>query len=254
MTIAGSDPSGGAGIQADLKTFTLLGCYGQAVPTCLTVQNSCKVYRSEAVDAELVYDQIVAAMSDLPPRAVKIGIVPNVAVAEAIVNALSERRPEFVVYDPVFVSSSGLRLVDEEALVCIRRKLIPLATLFTPNQLEAECLLPYGGQQRERFASELAGELHTNVLLKGGHLEGKPVDILCCEGKTTAYEQAERIETNNTHGTGCVLSSAIAAHLAKGYPMTEAVGQAKAFLTQALERGAEYYCGKKHGAMYLLPD
>ncbi len=254
MTIAGSDPSGGAGIQADLKTFTLLGCYGQAVPTCLTVQNSCKVYRSEAIDAELVYDQIAAAMSDHQPRAVKVGIVPNADVAEAIVEALCEHRPEFVVYDPVLVSSSGLRLVDEEAVSYIRRKLIPLATLFTPNLPEARFLLPESCFQGERFAHELAEQLRTNVLLKGGHMEGRPVDILCRNGNIKTYGQEERIETNNTHGTGCVLSSAIAANLAKGLPLEEAVGQAKAFLTHALAKGAEYFCGRMHGGMYLLPD
>ncbi len=254
MTIAGSDPSGGAGIQADLKTFTLLGCYGQAVTTCLTVQNSCRVYRSEPVDAGLVYDQIAVAMSDNPPRAVKIGIVPNTDIAEAIVEALVEHHPEFVVYDPVLVSSSGLQLVDEESLGYIKHKLMPLATLVTPNKPEAECLAEGSWNSPEELATCLAEEVGTSVLLKGGHLDGRPVDTLCHNGELTVYDNEERVLTNNTHGTGCVLSSAIAANLAREIPMEEAVGQAKAFLTRALTRGADYFCGKKHGGMYLLPD
>lgn len=253
MTIAGSDPSGGAGVQADLKTFTLLGCYGQAAVTALTVQNTQGVKKSVAVDEALVFEQIEVVMSDWLPQAVKIGMVPNAAVARGIARALRSYRPRFVVYDPVMVSTSGLRLMLPETLEVVRTELLPCCTLLTPNLPEARVLAGNEHAEAEVLARRLCNELQLPaILVKGGHRSGEPVDVLY-DGNLYAYT-APRIDTPNAHGTGCVLSSAIAAFVAKGQPLQQAVGSAKQFLTSALQRGRNYTTGKgSNGPLYLLP-
>lgn len=259
LTIAGSDPSGGAGIQADLKVFTCLGCYGQAIPTALTVQNTVGVLRSMAVDADLVCDQLCAVLDDCPPDVVKIGILPNVAVVHAVVRALRRGSVCPVVYDPVMISSSGLRLMDDDVLDTVRTELAPYCTLVTPNLMEARAWL--NGESTDSGISSPAELAHalskrldgTAVLVKGGHLEGEPVDTLYHDGKVYTY-RAERVVTRNTHGTGCVLSSAIASYYAHGGNWDFAVKKAKDFLTRALRKGACYDLGKGHGPLYLLPD
>ena len=243
LSIAGSDPSGGAGLQADLKTFTLLGTYGQAVPTALTVQNSGGVRRSEPVAAGLVRDQL---------EAVKIGMLPTAGVALAVADVLERCAPPFVVIDPVMISSSGYPLLDSGCVEVLRRRLMPLCTLLTPNLPEVQALLGTDSTDQSLLARRLSEEMGgAAVLVKGGHSEGQPVDVLF-DGELYIYKEC-RVESANTHGTGCVLSSAIAAYVAKGASLPEAVGQAKAFLTRALRRGAEYFAGKGAGAMYLLP-
>ena len=252
LSIAGSDPSGGAGLQADLKTFTLLGTYGQAVPTALTVQNSRGVRRSEPVAAGLVRDQLEAVMDDLPPQAVKIGMLPTAGVALAVADVLERCAPPFVVIDPVMISSSGYPLVAPDCVEVLRRRLMPLCSLLTPNLPEVQALLGTDSTDQSLLARRLSEEMGgAAVLVKGGHCEGQPVDVLF-DGELYIYKEC-RVESANTHGTGCVLSSAIAAYVAKGASLPEAVGQAKTFLTRALRRGAEYFAGKGAGAMYLLP-
>ena len=252
MSVAGSDPSGGAGLQADLKTFTLLGCYGQAVPTALTVQNSLGVRNSVPVDAALVYQQMACAMQDLMPQAVKIGMLPNADVVKAVAEALRQFRPHFIVLDPVMISTSGRRLVDEQAVRTMDEQLMPLCTLVTPNIPEAVvlsgCQAASPGKWAEMLSRKWGG---VAVLVKGGHAAGRPVDVLFADRHYTF--ESERVNTPHTHGTGCVLSSAIAAHSARGCGLPAAVEGAKAFLTNALRQGAGYHAGAGHGAMYLLP-
>lgn len=251
MTVAGSDPSGGAGLQADIKTMTLLGCYAQAVPTALTVQNSLGVKRSVAVDAQLVYEQMAACMDDLPPHAVKIGIVPNAAVAKAIAKALQEYKPAFVVLDPVLVSSSGLPLVDEEGIRVMLEELMPLASLVTPNLPEARFLTKCEDATPDELAKKMHEFLPCTILVKGGHRNGSPVDVLY-DGKDLTSFSAPRIDTSNSHGTGCVLSSGIASLVAQGHNLKVSIGRAKAFLTSSLAEGKDYDAGHGKGAMFLI--
>lgn len=252
MTAAGSDPSGGAGIQADLKTFTLLGCYGQAVPTALTVQNTVGVKRSVAVDAGLVYAQMQAVMSDCPPQALKIGMLPTAEVAQAVAKAVREFRPAFVVLDPVMISSSGLPLMSESARETIREELMPLCSLVTPNLPEARVLLHDDEAEPEVLAQRLSREMGgVPVLVKGGHRAGNPVDVLF-DGELHFFD-GQRVDTPNSHGTGCVLSSAIAANKCRGVKLSTAVARAKSFLDNALRRGADFRCGQGCGPLYLLP-
>lgn len=254
MTIAGSDPSGGAGIQADLKTFTNLRCYGQAVITALTVQNTLGVQRSVAVDSDLVYHQIEAVMQDFKPDAVKIGMLPDANIVKRVAESIRVFRPAFVVLDPVMVSSSGLKLVDDRAVQALCEHLIPLCTLITPNLPESKVLTRIETNDCVALA-KVMGDIYQDVaiLVKGGHREGRPVDVLYNKGKIKIYDNAPRIETRNTHGTGCVLSSGIAAFVAQGMSLPEAVEHAKDYLTEALHKGASYKAGGGHGPMYLLP-
>lgn len=253
LSIAGSDPSGGAGIQADLKTFTLLECYGQAVPTALTVQNSLGVKRCVAVDADLVYEQVAAVMEDLMPQAVKIGMLPNAASVQAVAEAIRQFNPPFTVLDPIMLSTSGLSLTNAEARQAVRELLMPLCSLITPNLPEALSLAAKQNGTPEELAEWLSKQLSAKgVLVKGGHTEGEPNDVLYADHSLYIY-RGKRIETANSHGTGCVLSSAIAACMAQGATLPQAVERAKAFVTHALQQGADFYAGKGHGAMYLLP-
>lgn len=252
MTIAGSDPSGGAGIQADLKTFTLLGCYGQAVPSALTIQNTLGVKRCEPLAAELVDEQARAVLDDWMPDAVKLGLLPTAEVMMVMARLLSAYRPKFVVLDPVMISSSGRRLMAVEAERALRKSLLPLCTLVTPNLAEYEAL---SGRSSEAFRTDAEavswewGGL--SILLKGGHRKDSACDVLYHEGHFFEFDHS-LIASVNTHGTGCVLSSAIAATVAKGRSLPEAVGEAKAFLCEALIKGADYEVGHGAGAMYLI--
>lgn len=255
MTIAGSDPSGGAGIQADLKTFSKLGCYGQAAVTTLTVQSTRGVVSSAAVNPDLVYAQVAEVMTDWMPQAVKIGIVPDAGVARVIVRLLEEFSPTFIVFDPVLVSSSGLPFVDEDNVRIVRETLLPLCSLVTPNIPEAQTLVGCRSDNMLELASRLqtlAGG-DTAVLVKGGHKNSTPVDVLSFGEKFYLFDEEQRVSTPNTHGTGCVLSSAIAAYYAKGLSLPEAISSAKRFLVRALTEGAGYRAGKGCGPLYLLP-
>jgi len=251
MTIAGSDPSGGAGIQADLKVFTTLECYGEAVVSALTVQNTRGVKRSVPVEAQLLYEQIDAVMQDLMPRAVKIGILPSSESVRAVARALSKYKPQFVVLDPVMVSTSGLQLMDDEAIQTLKTELIPLCSLVTPNLVEAERLAEQQSSPEDLARTLYSALGNTPFLIKGGHRADSPTDILY-DGEPHFYQDAWQ-QTRNTHGTGCVLSSAIAAYLARGFMLAKAVELAKHFLSVSLKLGADYAAGSGAGAMFLLP-
>ncbi len=229
LTIAGSDPSGGAGIQADLKTFHQHRVYGAAVITLITVQNTVGVTRVDCLDPELVRQQIEAVLTDLPVAAVKTGALGNAAVIRVVARAV--RGP--VVVDPVMVSKHGASLLAAEAVAAMLADLFPVATLVTPNLPEAEALT--GMVIRDRAAmAEAAGRIPARaVLLKGGHLAGEASDLLWFEGVERWYP-GERYETPHTHGTGCTYSAAITALLAHGIVLPEAVGRAKQYIAGAI--------------------
>jgi len=232
LTIAGSDSSGGAGIQADLKAFAALGVYGASVITALTAQNTTGVRGIHAVPAEFVTAQIDAVFSDLDVGAVKIGMVAEPPVIDAIVAGLRRWSPKHVVLDPVMVATSGDRLLVPEAVEALRSRLVPLASVITPNLPEAAALLDEPVAESEVAVEEQGRRLLRMgckaVLIKGGHGEGaESIDYLVTPGGAIALS-APRIATRNTHGTGCSLSSAIAAGLAKGEDMETAVRNGKA--------------------------
>lgn len=250
LTIAGSDPSGGAGMQADLKTFSALGVYGATAITAVTVQNTQSVKYVHTLPPQVVYDQIVGVMEDLCVDAVKIGMVNDADTLDAIVRALSERKPKFLVVDPVMVSTSGCALMQPDALVIMKERLLPMADLVTPNLPEAWTLA--GTDTLVDEAAQKILELGVKALLiKGGHAEGKTkTDYLYINnggGVKRVEFTSETVETKNTHGTGCTLSSAIAAFAARGCGLEDAVRKAKDYLTGALKAGADVVVGKGHG-------
>jgi len=254
LTIAGSDSGGGAGIQADLKTFSALKVYGACVITALTAQNTRGVSGIHAVPAAFVTAQCDAVFSDLDIAAVKIGMVAEPAVIAAIVAALRRWRPAHVVFDPVMVATSGDRLVAPEAIEVLRRDLIPLAHLITPNMPEAAVLLdePVAADEADIAAQgeRLLGLGCPAVLIKGGHATGaESVDWLV-RREGTVRLAAPRIETPNTHGTGCTLSSAIAARLAQGDDMERAVRTAKDYISAALKASDRLHVGHGHGPVH----
>jgi hydroxymethylpyrimidine/phosphomethylpyrimidine kinase len=236
LSIAGSDPSGGAGIQADLKTFHQFGVYGEAVITLLTVQNSCSVLRVEVMDATLVREQIDAVVADIPPAAAKTGALGGPEVVAAVA-AWAKLKTTPLVVDPVMISKHGTPLISAEARDLLKHSLIPHAYLVTPNVPEAEALtgLHIETELDMLRAAEMLLELGCHaVLLKGGHSEGDPVDLLCdAAGHLTLA--ARRIHTPHTHGTGCTLSAAITALLASKFELREAVQKAKAYIQKAIE-------------------
>jgi hydroxymethylpyrimidine/phosphomethylpyrimidine kinase len=255
LTIAGSDSGGGAGIQADLKTFSALGCYGMSVITALTAQNTCAVTGIFPVSAEFVSAQIDAVMSDIGVDAVKIGMLHSAELIAAVAGALKRHDVQKIVVDPVMVSKSGDRLLQTEAVDALKTLLLPLATVLTPNLPEASVLLGRDVERAEDLeaaARDLVSLGPQAVLLKGGHLEGKQSpDLLYRAGAQTVVSfDAERIDTPNSHGTGCTLSSAIAAGLARGLDIEEAVRQGKAYITEALRAGSLYQIGKGHGPVH----
>jgi hydroxymethylpyrimidine/phosphomethylpyrimidine kinase len=254
LTIAGSDSSGGAGIQADLKTFAAFGVYGASVITALTAQNTNGVSGIHLVPADFVIAQMDAVFGDLDVRAVKIGMVAQLATVDAIVAGLERWSPGHVVLDPVMVATSGDRLLAAEAVDALRTKLIPLASLLTPNLPEAAALL-----DEEVAVSEAAIESQGRrllamgcaaVLIKGGHGQGaESIDYLV-SGNGVIALAAPRIATKNTHGTGCSLSSAIAAGLAKGEDMETAVRNAKAWVSAAIAAADRINVGHGHGPIH----
>jgi hydroxymethylpyrimidine/phosphomethylpyrimidine kinase len=236
LTIAGSDPSGGAGIQADLKTFHQFGVYGEAVITLLTVQNTVRVERVECVAAELVERQLAAVLEDIPPAAAKTGALGNAEITRAVARAAAGFAFPLVV-DPIMISKHGLPLVADEAVAVLRGELLPRAALVTPNLAEAAALTGVAQirtvEEMERAARRLCEMGARAALVKGGHLEAEAVDVLC-DGAQILHFPAPRIETRHTHGTGCTFSAAITACLARGEPLARAVERAKAFITEAI--------------------
>jgi hydroxymethylpyrimidine/phosphomethylpyrimidine kinase len=238
LTIAGSDSGGGAGIQADLKTFSALGVYGASVITALTAQNTRGVQAIEPIKPAFVRRQMDSVFSDLRVDAVKIGMLGGPETVAAVVEGLLAWRPPNIVLDPVMVAKGGDRLLRDEAIAALRERLLPLAGLITPNLPEAGALLgrpaPTDRAEMEAAAAALRGLGAPNVLLKGGHLDGEASPDLLDTGSAHIWLEAPRVATGNTHGTGCTLSAAIAALLAAGNPLPDAVREAKAWLTGAL--------------------
>ena len=235
LTIAGSDPSGGAGIQADLKTFHQLRVYGTAAITLITVQNSTRMLRVETLDPSLVSEQINAVLEDLPPKAAKTGALGTAAIIEAIAGCTLHCP---LVVDPVMIGKHGTPLMDLAGREAMRRLLLPKATLVTPNLHEAAELagLPMEGfnfDQMREAALLIARFGGISVLIKGGHLKGDALDLLYHDGGFTEL-RAARIDTPHTHGTGCTYSTAITAFLARGFPMIESVTRAKRFIDEAI--------------------
>jgi hydroxymethylpyrimidine/phosphomethylpyrimidine kinase len=239
LTIAGSDPSGGAGIQGDLKTFHAHGVYGMAVVTALTVQNTRGVTAVHDVPADFVAAQLEAVLADLPVGAAKTGMLSVTATVEAVASVLSRQRVPFLVVDPVMAAASGDALLRDDAVEALVRRLFPLATLVTPNLFEAQRLTEIGIERPEdmrRAAVRLREMGAQAVLLKGGHLPGNQViDLLYAEGAFHEFSD-RRVQTEHTHGTGCALAAGIAAQLARGTDLMEAVGRARGFVRRGLER------------------
>jgi hydroxymethylpyrimidine/phosphomethylpyrimidine kinase len=254
LTIAGSDSSAGAGIQADLKTFAAFGVYGASVITALTAQNTLGVSGIHQVPAEFVTAQIDAVFGDLDVKAVKIGMVAQRPVIDAIVAGLERWSPQHVVLDPVMVATSGDRLLAPDAIEALRSKLIPRALLITPNLPEAAALLDEqiasSESQIESQGKRLLAMGCGAVLIKGGHGKGaESIDYLIREADVVALA-APRIATKNTHGTGCSLSSAIAAGLAKGDDLESAVRNAKTWVTAAIAAAGRLSVGHGHGPIH----
>ncbi|MDE7299905.1 MAG: bifunctional hydroxymethylpyrimidine kinase/phosphomethylpyrimidine kinase [Lachnospiraceae bacterium] len=236
LTIAGSDPSGGAGIQADIKTLSAHGVYAMSAVTALTAQNTTGVYGILEVPPEFLEKQLDCVFSDIFPDAVKIGMTPSAALIRVIAQKLAQYQARHVVLDPRMISTSGTRLIAEAAVEGLAEALFPLAELITPNLPEAETLS--GSDIRSHGDMELAAlRLHKHfgcqVLIKGGHFSGAADDVLCLDG-TFHWFSGRRINNPNSHGTGCTLSSAIAANLAAGMDLPDAVREAKTYLTGAL--------------------
>lgn len=237
LTIAGSDCSGGAGIQADLKTFSAHGVYGMSVITAVTAQNTQGVFAVQDISRDVIAKQIEAIFDDIEVDGVKIGMVSQVQTIEVIAEQLRHFRPQTIVLDPVMVSKSGYHLLNPEAEVTLIKELLPLALLVTPNIPEAEVMTKTSIRTLEQMeeASRVIYQMGVkNVLLKGGHLEDDAIDILY-DGQEFSYFFASRIATKNTHGTGCTLSSAITSNLALGYSLNEAVTLAKEYITLAIQ-------------------
>lgn len=254
VTIAGSDSGGGAGIQADLKTFSALGVYGASVIAALTAQNTHGVTGIHDVPAEFVTAQIDAVYSDLKVRATKIGMLSQPAAIEAVATGLKKYRAKNVVLDPVMVAASGDRLLVPEAIETIKRELFPVADLITPNLAEAAALLeqPVAKHENEMAAQgeALLALGAKAVLVKGGHAATRYAVDLLIEPSGIRRFTAERIETRNNHGTGCTLSSAIAANLAKGLVLHDALAAAKSYITAALKAGADLGIGGGRGPVH----
>ncbi|MCE8026050.1 MULTISPECIES: bifunctional hydroxymethylpyrimidine kinase/phosphomethylpyrimidine kinase [Halomonadaceae] len=254
LTIAGSDPSGGAGIQADLKSFSALGAYGTSVITALTAQNTLGVRGVQPIPVEFIRLQLETLLDDVTIDAVKIGMVASREVAEAIRDALEARRPRWVVLDPVMVAKSGDILVDDVGIAAVREVLVPLADLITPNLPEAAVLLgrsaPASRDEMLAMAPALAGLGAGAVLLKGGHLRDESCPDLLIEAGESRWIEGTRIATSNLHGTGCSLSSAIAARLALGDELPAAIAAAKRWLETALTESRRLAVGQGHGPVH----
>lgn len=250
LTIAGSDSSGGAGIQADLKTMLAHGVYGMSAITALTAQNTRGVQAVQEVEPAFLAAQIDAVFTDIRPDAVKIGMVASAPLIGVIAERLRHYEAKHVVVDPVMLATSGARLIADDAVKALQEQIFPLAELITPNVPELEALSGEVIDSEESLAAaarKLCQAIQTNVLGKGGHFGEDANDVLVTSNAIEWYN-GQRIDTPNTHGTGCTLSSAIAANLAKGYVLEEAVWLAKDYLTGALLAGLSL--GKGHGPLH----
>lgn len=248
LTIAGSDCSGGAGIQADLKTFSALGTFGMSVVTSVVAENTQRVISVMNVDTKIISDQIDAVFEDIEVSAVKLGMLPSVEIIRLVADKLKQYKPQFVVCDPVMVATSGDSLCENTA-EALKRYIFPIADLVTPNMPEAQALSGVKVNALDDFesAAEIIMDMGVkNLLIKGGHFMGDAVDVLYTpDGNYSMCNQ--RIATKSTHGTGCTLSSAITAFLAKGMDMVSAVEAAKNYITMAIVSADKLNVGKGHG-------
>jgi hydroxymethylpyrimidine/phosphomethylpyrimidine kinase len=252
LTIAGSDSGGGAGIQADLKTFTAHGVFGTSAVTAITAQNTLGVTAWQAVPADLVTAQIEAVAGDIGVDGVKTGMLATAAIVEAVAAAIASLELPRVVVDPVMIAKGGARLLDDEAVGAMLAELIPRAYLVTPNAAEAAALAGMSVRTLDdaREAAKRIAALGPHaVIVKGGHLDSADAIDIFYDGRDLVELRAERIQTRHTHGTGCTFSSAIAANLALGLPLGEAVTKAKAYLTEAIRRAPGL--GRGHGPLGL---
>ena len=254
LTIAGSDSGGGAGIQADIKAMSALGVYAASVITALTAQNTCKVQSIYPVSTDFIQDQIHTVFEDLDIKAVKIGMLGTPAVIQAVADAMSHYPETPVVLDPVMVAKSGDKLLQDDAIESLKEHLLPKAAIITPNLPEAAELT---GMKEPTSLEEMREILEVfkemqikSILLKGGHLGGDTSDDLFFDGQTDRCLSSPRINTANSHGTGCTLSASIAAGLAKGLPLVDAVTQGKAYLSKALQHADTLGVGKGHGPVH----
>ena len=258
LTIAGSDSGGGAGIQADLKTFSALGVYGASVITALTAQNTRGVTAVHGAPADFVTAQMDAVFSDLDVDAVKIGMLHSSEIIEAVASGLSKHGNSQIVLDPVMVATSGDPLIRSDAIASLQEHLFPLAEIITPNLDEAALLLNMSKAEDEEGMHEQADRLISRgakaVLLKGGHLPGSDAVDLFHDGAQIMRLTAPYIETTNTHGTGCTLASAIAAGLARKLPLAQAVNEAKHYLSAAIEHADDLAVGQGSGPVHHFYD
>lgn len=252
LSIAGSDSSGGAGIQADLKTMSALGVYGMTAITAITAQNTMGVRNSNGVSQEMVADQIDAVFEDIFPDAVKIGMLFDSQIATVVADRLRHWKPRFVILDPVMISTSGCKLISDDAIEVLIKELFPISTLVTPNKFETEFITENKLNNDEDIKVSASRMMHLGanaVLIKGGHLSGEMATDYFFENNLASpvLFSSKYIVTKNTHGTGCTLSSAIASFLALGFDLKQAVGKAKKYLTEALNYGSKVEIGKGHG-------
>lgn len=254
LTIAGTDPSGGAGVQADLKTFSALGAYGMSVMTALVAQNTQGVDRILDLPPDFVAAQIDTLFADVRVDAVKIGMISNAAIASTVADRLRHYQVGAVVLDPVMVAKSGDRLLAEDAVEAVRDALLPLASVVTPNLPEAGVLLDRAPPGTLAAMEDAARALHQLgprcVLLKGGHLSGGTSPDILFDGDTLSSFPVDRVRTDNDHGTGCTLSAAIAALLPQQPSVKDAVADAKAYLTEALRQSDALHVGHGHGPVH----
>lgn len=239
LTIAGSDSSGGAGIQADIKTLTMHRVFATSVITAVTAQNTCGVARVEFLSPEMIESQLISVMEDIFPDAVKIGMVGGKENVEILVKMLKKYQPKNIVVDTVMVSTSGKRLLEESAMELYMKELLPLAHVITPNIPEAEVLTGrkiVSEESRKLALREMTDRYSAAVLIKGGHGTENADDWLAVQGNMIRYP-GRRVHNPNTHGTGCTLSSAIAANLALGCPLEDSVAKAKEYVTGAIKAG-----------------
>ena len=258
LTIAGSDSSAGAGIQQDLKTMSKVGVYGATVITAITSQNTLGVKGVMPVPAEVVKSQLDAVLSDLHVTAIKIGMVPNAAIAHVIADTLKTQKVS-IIYDPVMISTSGHRLMEEDCIQVVCEELLPLCTLVTPNLPEAELLMRQKEESKtcrdmktmvKSINSLLPQKFGTNILVKGGHAEGEDLaDVLYTTTGESHRFPTKKIATHNLHGTGCTLSSAIASYLVKGNDLITAISLAKQLLSEGIQKGANAHIGKGNGPL-----
>ncbi|MBQ7310413.1 MAG: bifunctional hydroxymethylpyrimidine kinase/phosphomethylpyrimidine kinase [Alistipes sp.] len=253
LTVAGSDSSGGAGIQADIKTISALRGFAASAITAVTAQNTMGVTDIVPLTADAVRNQAVAVFEDLDVKAVKIGMVHNSEVVKAVADVIEKYRPQYTVCDPVMVATSGAKLIEDKTVATLVSHLFPLSTLVTPNLREAAVLLGReinSVDEMKRAAKELSEQYRTAVLIKGGHLlDSTMCDVLCRGSEIYAFD-SQRVESRNTHGTGCTLSSAIATYLAHGYALNSAVRLAKEYVTKAIEQAKELSFGRGNGALW----